>query len=151
MRGYLERAHSEERAHRIANLLIPTHDVLIFHTLLRIIKKEYSSLLRNGIHLRTACECRKFRNSAALAVCIRNVQFALCLFLLNLAFCNWRCLFLAVFFLYSPLLKFTIRVISVSQLGFYTHTHLLHLVLIKQNARLKGSAILKISAEFADQ
>jgi hypothetical protein len=148
--GCPEGAYSEEGAHRITNLLAPIFDVLIFHTSLRIIKNKHSSLMRNGIHLGTACEDSKFRTSAALAVCIRNVQFALCLYLSKLVFVIGVVYFLQ-YSLYSRLLEFTITVISVSQVGFYTHTNRLYLVSMKQNVYHKGLAILKISAEFTNQ
>lgn len=150
MSGCLEGAYSEYRVHRITNLLVPTYDVLIFHTLLRIIKK-YSSLVRNGIHPRTACERSKFRISAALAVCIRNVQFALCLCLSKLAFVISVVYFLQ-YSLYSRLLEFTSELFRYLGSDF-TQTNFLHLILIhvKRNACHKGSAVLKISAEFANQ
>ena len=57
MSGCLEGAYSEEGAHRITNLLVPTHDVLIFHTLLRIVKKKKKIL--SDVKRDTSANCMR--------------------------------------------------------------------------------------------
>jgi hypothetical protein len=145
----LEGAYSGERAHRITNLLVPTHGVLVFHTLLRIIKKKFLFDAKRD----TSANCMRTQQiqnfSSACGLCS---ECSICFMsvLIEASFCNWRCLFLAVFFVFM-----VAGIHHQSYFGITTrilHTqNLLHLVLVKQNVCHKGSAILKISAEFANQ
>ena len=48
-------------AHRITNLLVPTHDVLIFHTVLRIVKKRKKNI---PLWCETGYICELYANAA---------------------------------------------------------------------------------------